>query len=126
MIIRSLKTLARTKRQVNTSSGKSTRFLLAEDRMGFSLNVTEINSGEIITMRYEHHLEAVYCVSGKGSIEDLANGVLHPLAAGTLYALDQHDHHILRSSTKLKLICVFNPALKGTETRTPGGGYPRH
>ncbi len=42
--------------------------------MGFSLNVTEIEAGLEIRMRYLHHFEAVYCIAGTGSIEDEATG----------------------------------------------------
>ena len=124
MIVRSIETSAGTKRQVVSDTSRSTRLLLAEDGMGFSLNVTEIEPGLEIEMRYDHHLEAVYCVSGHGSIEDLATGEMHAISPGTIYALDQHDAHILRSVSKLELICVFHPALTGTERREPKGGYP--
>ena len=124
MIVRNLKSLARTDRHVKSHSSKSTRFLLADDGMGYSLNLTEIEAGLEIEMRYDHHFETVHCISGTGSIEDMATSEVHHIGPGTLYALDKHDHHILRSKTRLELICVFNPALKGTEIREPRGGYP--
>ena len=124
MIVRNRGQLAGSHRRVSSSTSESTRLLLAEDGMGFSLNVTEIEAGLEIRMCYQHHLEAVYCVSGTGSIEDEATGKVHDIAPGTIYALDQHDAHILRSATRLELICVFNPALVGTETRDTSGGYP--
>ena len=124
MIVRNLAELTGSRRHVRSPTSESTRLLLAEDGMGFSLNVTEIEAGLEIRMCYQHHLEAVYCVSGTGSIEDEATGTIHDIAPGTIYALDQHDAHVLRSVTKLELICVFNPALAGTETRDPTGGYP--
>lgn len=124
MIVRHLADEAKTSRHVVSSSSESTRLLLAEDGMGFSLNVTVLKPGVEVRMRYHHHLEAVYCVAGRGSIENEATGVTHPIQAGTVYALDQHDAHVLRSETELELICVFNPALVGTETRDESGGYP--
>lgn len=124
MIVRNLAELTGSRRHVRSPTSESTRLLLAEDDMGFSLNVTEIEAGLEIRMCYQHHLEAVYCVSGTGSIEDEATGKVHDIVPGTIYALDKHDAHVLRSSTKLELICVFNPALVGTETRDPTGGYP--
>mgnify|MGYP003760921631 FL=1 len=124
MIVRNIEDEADTSRSVETTSSKSTRLLLAEDGMGFSLNVTVIKPGLEVRMRYQHHLEAVYCVSGRGSIENEASGEAHPIRKGTIYALDQHDAHILRSETALELICVFNPALVGSETRDASGGYP--
>ena len=124
MIIRSVENCEDTSRKVASATSASTRLLLAEDRMGFSLNLTEIEPGLNIEMQYNHHLEAVYCISGTGSIEDIDAQITHNISPGTIYALDQHDAHILRSETKLELICVFNPALKGSEQREPGGGYP--
>ena len=124
MIVRNLADEAKTSRRVVSPSSESTRMLLAEDGMGFSLNVTVLKPGVEVRMRYQHHLEAVYCIAGSGSIEREASGVVHPIHAGTIYALDQHDGHVLRSETALELVCVFNPALVGTETRDPSGGYP--
>ncbi len=124
MIVRNLEDEAKTSRRVVSPSSESTRLLLAEDGMGFSLNVTVLKPGVEVHMRYRHHLEAVYCVAGRGSIEDEASGVVHPIREGTIYALDQHDAHVLRSETALELVCVFNPALVGTETRDSSGGYP--
>ncbi|MBO88989.1 MAG: L-ectoine synthase [Rickettsiales bacterium] len=124
MIIRRVEDCEDTSRKIKSATSASTRLLLAEDQMGFSLNFTEIEPGLKIEMQYDHHLEAVFCLSGTGSIEDIDAQVTHNISPGTIYALDQHDAHILRSETKLELICVFNPALKGSEQREPGGGYP--
>ncbi|MEL0111563.1 MAG: ectoine synthase [Rickettsiales bacterium] len=124
MIVRHLDAESGTARHVVSPASQSTRLLLAEDGMGFSLNVTEIEAGLEIRMRYLHHFEAVYCIAGTGSIEDEATGVRHEIKPGTIYALEQHDAHVLRSETKLELICVFNPALVGTEVRDPDTGYP--
>ena len=124
MIIRRVEDCEDTSRKVASATSASTRLLLAEDKMGFSLNLTEIKPGLKIKIQYNNHLEAVYCVSGTGSIEDIDARVTHSISPGTIYALNQHDAHILRSKTKLELICIFNPALKGSEQRAPGGGYP--
>lgn len=124
MIVRNLDDAAETDRRVVSPSSESTRLLLAEDGMGFSFNVTTLKPGVEVRMRYQLHLEAVYCIAGRGSIEDEATGDVHSIAPGTLYALDQHDAHVLRSETALELVCVFNPALVGTEVREPSGGYP--
>ena len=124
MIVRNLEDEAKTSRRVVLPSSESTRLLLAEDEMGFSLNVTVLKPGVEVRMCYQNHLEAVYCVAGRGSIEDEASGVVYPIGKGTIYALDLHDGHVLRSETALELVCVFNPALIGTETRDASGGYP--
>lgn len=124
MIVRNLKDPSIGNRRVVSATSESTRLLLAEDGMGFSLNITVLEPGIEVSMRYQHHLEAVYCVAGRGSIEDLASGTVHPIRTGTIYALDKHDAHILRAETRLELVCVFNPALVGSETRDSSGGYP--
>ena len=124
MIVRKLEDEAKTSRRVVSPSSKSTRLLLAEDEMGFSLNVTVLKPGVEVRLCYQNHFEAVYCVAGRGSIEDEASGLVHPIGKGTIYALNMHDGHVLRSESALELVCVFNPALVGTETRVASGGYP--
>ena len=124
MIVRNSEDLVGTKCHIHSLHSESVRLLLSEDGMGYSLNVTKIAPGLEIEMCYEHHLVSRLWLADKGSIEDLSAGVAHPISPGTIYALDQHDAHVLRSETELELVCVFNPALTGTEHRAPGGGYP--
>jgi L-ectoine synthase len=50
------------------------RMLLADDGMGFSFHITTIEAGSEHTFHYKNHFESVYCISGEGSIEDLATG----------------------------------------------------
>ncbi|MFW5815469.1 MAG: ectoine synthase [Wenzhouxiangella sp.] len=41
-----------------------------------------------------------------------------------IYALDQHDRHILRGgSADMRLICAFNPPVTGRETHDADGAY---
>lgn len=124
MIIRRLAEVDGTPRHVTAPTWQSRRLLVADDGMGFSLHDTEIKEGTSTKMRYQHHLEAVYCVAGTGSLEDLATGVQHPIAPGTLYALDQHDEHVLHAHTTLRMVCVFNPPCIGDEEHDAEGGYP--
>ena len=44
----------------------------------------------------------------------------HPLRPGTLYALDQHDRHLLRAHSELRLVSVFNPAIEAHERHAYG------
>jgi L-ectoine synthase len=122
MIVRSLEDVNGTDRDVAGEGWRSRRLLLAGDGMGFSLHDTTVAAGSELNLEYRHHLEACYCVEGSAEIEDLATGQRHAIVPGTAYALDQHDRHVLRVSTELRLVCVFNPALAGTE-RHVGGGY---
>lgn len=122
MIVRSLHDVVGTDRDVEGDGWRSRRLLLAADGMGFSLHDTTVAAGAELELEYPHHLEACYCVSGSAEIEDLASGQRHVIGPGVAYALDRHDRHVLRASSELRLVCVFNPALAGTE-RHVGGGY---
>ena len=126
MIIRKLSSIKGTENEVTPENGNWTshRLLLKKDGMGFSMHDTLIRAGTTTRMWYKNHLEAVYCVAGKGEIEDLETGLKHVIEDGTLYALDKHDRHILRTETDLRLICVFNPPLTGREVHDDEGAYP--
>lgn len=124
MIVRNLEDVRGTAREVASANWISRRLLLAADRMGFSLHDTLIHAGTTTRMHYKNHLEAVYCVGGRGTIEVLATGEVFPISHGTLYALDRHDEHVLKADTVLRLICVFNPPLTGAEVHDASGAYP--
>ena len=124
MIVRTLADAVRTKRRIVTSTWESTRLLLSGDQMGFSFHITTIYAGTVTSMCYRHHLEAVYCVSGTGEIETLADGCVYPIGPGTIYILDKHDNHILRAITEMQMACVFNPPLNGREVHDGTGAYP--
>lgn len=113
-----------TEREVEGPGWTSRRLLLKSDGMGFSFHETIIPAGAEMTLWYKYHLEAVYCVAGNGSIEDLTTGDVHSLHDGILYALDQHDRHILRGGTEdMRLICAFNPPVTGQEKHDSDGAY---
>jgi L-ectoine synthase len=124
MIVRDLATASKTDRRVVSNGWESTRLLLKDDAMGFSFHITTIYAGAELPMHYRHHVEAVYCISGEGSIEDLATGQVHQIRPGVLYALDKHDRHILRGRTELILACAFNPPVTGQEVHDETGAYP--
>ena len=124
MIVRRVDDLDGTDRETVAGTWRSRRFLLADDGMGFSFHETTIGAGTETRMWYKHHLEAVYCVAGRGTIEDLATGEVHEIADGTMYALDEHDRHVLRATEEMRMICVFNPPCVGGETHDADGAYP--
>jgi hypothetical protein len=41
-----------------------------------------------------------------------------------VYAADRHDPHTARSAAGARLVCIFNPALRGTERHVDGGYEP--
>lgn len=124
MIVRTLEELRGTDREVHAPTWVSRRLLLKKDGMGFSLHETVIYAGTETRMWYKNHVEAVYCIEGEGDITELPDGPTHPIAPGTLYALDGHEHHVLRARTDLRLLCVFNPPCTGRETHDDEGAYP--
>jgi L-ectoine synthase len=125
MLVRKLSEVVGSSREVSAETWISRRLLLKADGMGFSLHDTLIRARTRTSMWYRHHLEAVYCISGHGRITD-AEGRCFEIEPGTVYALDAHDKHVLEADTELRLICVFNPPLSGSETHGPDGAYPAH
>jgi L-ectoine synthase len=124
MIVRSVQDVTGTDRDVAGPGWRSRRLLLRADEMGFSLHDTTVEAGVELHLEYRHHLEACYVVSGEVELEDLASGQHLAVGPGAVYALDQHDRHILRSPSGARLVCVFNPALAGTERHVDGGYEP--
>ncbi|ARC89402.1 ectoine synthase [Rhodovulum sp. MB263] len=123
MIIRDFHKLKDTDRAVSDARWTSVRMLLADDGMGFSFHITVLQAGSEHTFHYKHHFESVYCISGKGSITDLASGETYQIRPGVMYALDQHDHHTLRAEEELVMACCFNPPVTGTEVHREDGSY---
>ena len=123
MIVRNLNEIRNTDREVVTDGWTSRRLLLAKDGMGFSLHETIIPTGAVLNMHYKHHLEAVLVISGEGTLHDLKTDTKYELAPGTMYALSEHDHHILTATHELRTICVFNPPITGREVHGSDGAY---
>ena len=123
MIVRDFHEARKTDRRVADQRWESVRLLLAADGMGFSFHITTIEGGSEHTFHYKNHFESVYCIEGRGSIEDLATGTVHPIRPGVMYALDKHDRHTLRCEETLVLACCFNPPVTGTEVHREDGSY---
>tara|TARA_R110002111_G_scaffold52948_6_gene92149 strand:+ start:716 stop:1111 length:396 start_codon:yes stop_codon:yes gene_type:complete len=125
MIVRTLSSANQSNRRVVSPEGswESTRLLLKADQMGFSFHITTIYQGADFQMHYQNHLESVYCISGSGEVETLADGKKYPITPGTIYILDKHDKHILRAVEEMVLACVFTPPLNGAEVHNAEGAY---
>lgn len=116
MFVRSLKDVEATECFVDWGNGTSHRLLTEADGMGFTVCHTVVRAGSQALLQYRHHLEACYCISGEGEVEDMEGNVF-AIKAGDIYALNKHDRHYLRGGKNkdLVLVSVFNPPLKGTE-----------
>ena len=101
---------------VNWGNGLSRRFLLDADGMGYTVTDTIVAAGTRSLIEYKNHLEACYCIEGKGSVIEM-DGTEHIIEPGTMYALDKRDPHWLVGSDEedLRLVCMFTPALVGDE-----------
>jgi len=113
MIIRTIESVP----TVEWGNGLSRRFLLDADNMGYTLTDTIVRAGTTSRIEYRNHLEACYCIEGKGVVVDM-DGNSHPIRPGTMYALDHNDAHFLVAAPEadLRLVCVFSPALRGNES----------
>ena len=123
MIVRDFNELKTSDRTVSDAGWTSVRMLLADDGMGFSFHITTLKAGSEHTFEYKHHLESVYCISGKGAITDHATGETHNIRPGVMYALDKHDKHTLRADEELVMACCFNPPVTGREVHRADGSY---
>ena len=68
MIVTSLHDILGSDRDVSGPGWSSRRLLLASDGMGFTLTDTIIKSDALLELEYKHHLEACYCIEGRGEI----------------------------------------------------------
>ncbi|WP_212524303.1 ectoine synthase [Actibacterium sp. MT2.3-13A] len=123
MIVRDLNELKNTDRAVSDAQWTSVRMLLADDGMGFSFHITYLEAGSEHEFEYKNHFESVFCMQGKGSITDLKTGKTHQIKPGVMYALNEHDRHILRAEEELVMACVFNPPVTGKEVHQADGSY---
>ena len=124
MIVRTLEDVVGSDRDVEGEGWRSRRLLLRRDGLGFSLHDTTVAAGTELNLQYKHHLEACYLLAGEAELTDLATGERHALRPGSMYALDEHDRHLLRVQADLRLVCVFNPALTGGEVHDADGSFP--
>ena len=124
MLVRTIDELVATDRDVNAATWTSRRLLLAGDGRGYSLHDTLLHEGTTTTMEYVNHVESVYCIAGRGTLDDLTNERSYPLAAGTLYVLDGHERHEVTAETELRMVCVFTPPVTGAEVHDANGAYP--
>lgn len=126
MIVRTTKEITGTERDVEAENGnwRSKRIVLGGDKVGFSFHETTIKAGSVNEFHYANHVEAVWLVEGTGTLTDRETGEVYPLGPGTMYLLDGHERHTVTADTELRMLCVFNPPVVGTETHDENGVYP--
>ena len=113
-----------TDRDVKSETWRSRRMVLGKERVGFSFHDTVIYAGTTSTFHYQNHVEAVYCVQGKGTLTDEETGKVYPLHDGVMYLLDGNEKHTVVAEEELRMACVFNPPVTGREVHDENGVYP--
>ncbi|ACY21316.1 Ectoine synthase [Gordonia bronchialis DSM 43247] len=126
MIVRTTAEITGTEREVADPKGNwvSKRIVLGGDHVGFSFHETTINAGSVNEFHYANHVEAVWLVEGEGTLLDRETGETYPLAPGTMYLLNGHERHTVTATTQMRMLCVFNPPVVGTEVHDENGVYP--
>jgi L-ectoine synthase len=126
VIVRTTKEITGTERDVEAENGnwRSKRIVLGGDKVGFSFHETTIKAGSVNEFHYANHVEAVWLVEGTGTLTDRETGEVYPLGPGTMYLLNGHERHTVTADTELRMLCVFNPPVVGTETHDENGVYP--
>lgn len=124
MYVVHLEDLNGTERDIQSENWRSRRMVLAREKVGFSFHDTVIYAGTTSTFHYQNHIEAVYCVRGKGTLTNDETGEVHQLRDGTMYLLDGHEKHTVYAEEELRMACVFNPPVTGREVHDENGVYP--
>jgi L-ectoine synthase len=124
VIVSNVDDLTDTERDIRTPNWRSRRIVLAKEGVGFSVHETVLYAGTVNDFWYANHIEAVFIVEGEGEVLDKGTGEVHQLGPGSLYLLNNHDHHQVRPKTDMRTICVFNPPVTGREVHDENGVYP--
>jgi len=122
MIFRTLGEVEGSERDVDWEHGRSRRFLLESEGMGYSLADTTVLAGTSSPLQYRNHLVSCYVIAGTGFLE--YDGQRRPIGPGTFYAMNEHDQSTLHAENDLRIISIFNPALTGKETHSFALGRP--
>ncbi len=121
MIVKTKGDVIGTKGEARGDKWYSLRLLHQEDGMGVTLTDSILDAGFQMDLWQKNHVEACYCLEGRGTVEELETGTVHEIGPGTLYAMDNHDRHRIRATTRMRIVCTFYPALTGDEVHDADG-----
>ncbi len=124
MLIRHKADLQGTPRAITGEMFSTTRFLLREDEVGFSLTDVTLKRGSSMDFARQHHSEVGYCLEGRATLEDLSSGEIHPIGPGSLWSAQKGERFRLKVLENLRLITIFTPALVGPEINDENGSFP--
>lgn len=115
MFFREIASVAGTEHDVHRSGWRSRRLITADDGLEYSFHFTEIDAGARLEFEYANHHETVYCIDGQASVTDVNTGEVVEFGPGSLYSVGAGEPHVFTAITTMRLICVFDPPLHGTE-----------
>ncbi len=121
MIVKTRADVIGTKGEAHGDKWHSLRLLHQEDGMGVTLTDTILEEGFDMVLWQKNHLEAIYCLEGEGTVEELDSGTIHKIGPGTLFAMNEHDRHRIRAKTRMRLVATFTPPLTGDEVHDADG-----
>ncbi|MFZ9296077.1 MAG: ectoine synthase [Bacteroidia bacterium] len=118
-----IKQLEGTSRAVQFTGGTSYRAILESEGLGFAVMKTVIPKGGPHKWHYVNHVEACYCIEGRGVLTDLKTGEMYDIRPDIVYYLPNHEAHTFEALEDVVLISIFNPPLKGSEKHDKNGHY---
>ncbi len=121
MIVKTTADVIGTKGEARGDKWYSLRLLHREDGMGVTLTDTILEEGFEMVLWQKNHLEAIYCLEGEGTVEELDSGTIHDIGPGTLFAMNEHDRHRIRAKTRMWVVATFTPPLTGDEVHDADG-----
>ena len=126
MFVRTVEDVQRMGRESVVAGGAATtrRYLLADDRLGFSFSAVFLDAGASADLWYKHHWEANVVLDGTAAITDRESGETHTLGPGAMYVVGPQDRHHVRAVTDLHIVSVFDPPLAGGEQHDQDGSFP--
>jgi L-ectoine synthase len=122
VIVRTLDDITDTEHDVRGDGWRARRHFTRRDGLGFSLSETTVEGGRTMELWYKHHQEACFVIEGAAELTDRETGAVYRIGPGDAYA-PGNDRHTIRVLEPLRLVCVFSPALTGTETHDADGSY---
>ena len=122
MIVRTLEEITDTEHDVRGDGWRARRHFVRSDGLGFSLSETTVEAGRTMQLWYEHHQEACFVIEGTAELTERDTGATRRIGPGDAYA-PGHDRHTIMVLEPLRLVCVFSPALTGSETHDADGSY---
>jgi L-ectoine synthase len=122
VIVRTLDEITDTEHDVRGDGWRARRHFTRRDGLGFSLSETTVDAGRTMQLWYKHHQEACFVIEGLAELTERDTGIVHRIGPGDAYA-PGNDGHSVRVLEPLRLVCVFSPALTGSETHDADGGY---